>query len=99
MLPRLMCLALALSLCCVAAAEEKERHPAETREPELHIRLVIVPAVFPPHHKDRDHDRGEAVMYNLQPFGEEFSVSKEMRAIFVDETKQEQMQLTTVVLK
>jgi hypothetical protein len=99
MLPRLMCLSLALSLCCTAAGEDKDRYPVKLPEPELRIKLVIVPAVFPPHHKERDRDRHEAVAYNLLPFGEEFSVSKEMRSMLVDETRQEQVQLTTVVLK
>ena len=100
MLPRLMCIALALSLCCAAAGEDKDRHPVKTPEPGLHIKLVMVPAVFPPPHEDRDyHDRHEGVDYNLLPFGEEFSVSRETRPMQIEGTKQEKVQLTTVVLR
>lgn len=101
MLPRLMCTTLILALYCVAAGEQKDFDRGRTPERELHIKLIIVPAVFPPHHKDRDHnpDRDEAVTYNLLPVGEEFSVSKEMRSMMVGGMGQEQVQVTTVVLK
>jgi hypothetical protein len=100
MLPRLMCTVLALAVTG-AAAEDSDRHPVKTPEPNLRIRLVIVPTVLPPHHKDRDNepDRNEAVRYNLLPITEEFSVSKEIRSMKIGGMQPEQVQLTTVVLK
>ncbi|HLY92018.1 MAG TPA: hypothetical protein VKQ89_02055 [Candidatus Angelobacter sp.] len=100
MLPRLMCAILAFALPC-AASENRDPHRVKTPDPGLRIRLVIVPAVLPPHHKDhdRERDRDHAVTYNLLPIPEEFSVSRETRAMPVGGMRQEQVQLTTVVLK
>jgi len=56
--------------------------------------------VFPPRHKDRDHDRdNDAVVYRLAPAAEEFSVRKEFRSMLVEDGRQERVELTTIVVK
>jgi len=102
MLPRLMCTALALTLLYAPARAEKDhdRDRDEKKQPELHIRLHIAPAVFPPRHKDRDHDRDDAaVLYRLAPSSEQFSINKEYRPMLVESGRQEQVELTTIVVK
>ena len=102
MLPRLMCAALALTLLYAPARAEKDhdRDRDERKQPELHIRVVILPAVIPPRHKDRDHDRDDAaVIYRLAPEREDFSVKKEFRSMLIESGRQEQVELTTVVVK
>ena len=99
MLPRLMCTALALTLLHAPARAENNHDRDETKQPELHISLVIAPAVVAPHQTDRAHDGDDAVTYKLAPTAEEFSVNKEQRLMLVDGIRQEQVQVTTVVLK
>jgi len=102
MLPRLMCSALALTLLYAPARAEKDRcHDRdEKKQPELHIRLHIVPAVFPPRHKDRDHDRDDAaVIYKFAPEAEGFSIKKEFRFMMMEGGRHEQVELTTIVVK
>jgi hypothetical protein len=100
MLLRLMCTILAFALP-YSASENRDPHRVKTPDPGLRIRLVIVPAVLPPHHKDHEgeRERDQAVSYNLLPIAEEFSVSRETRSMPVGGMRQEQVQLTTVVLK
>lgn len=101
MLPRLVCTALALTLVYASARAEKERDRDrdQKKQPELHIRLVVVPAVIPPHHNDRDHGSEDAVIYKLEPVAEQFSIKKEYRPMVVETGRQEQVQLTTIVVK
>jgi hypothetical protein len=102
MLPRLMCAALAVTLLYAPARAEKDhdRDRDEKKQPELRIRLHIAPAVFPPRHKDREHDRDDAaVIYKLAPAAEEFSVRKEFRPMLIEGGRQEQVELTTIVVK
>jgi hypothetical protein len=72
----------------------------------LGIQLKVAPVVHPPRHKDPDEDnrenkdRGEAaVIYNLSPSPERFSIIRETRTMLLDNGKQEQVQTTTVVEK
>jgi hypothetical protein len=97
---RLLCTAFVLALLCPLASAEKDRHRNDGQQAELHIRVVIVPVVFPPHHKDRDRDRDDGgVIYNLSSLTEKFTATEETRSMLVDGLKHEQVQLTTVVLK
>jgi hypothetical protein len=98
MLPRLVCTAFVVALLCAPAGAEKDDHRGEAPEPALHIRLVVVPAVFPPRHKDRDHNEA-AVIYSLSPSAEKYSITEELRSITIGGTRQEQVRLTTVVLR
>lgn len=99
-LSRMLCTASILALLCPLASAEKDRHRNDKQPPELLIRAVIVPVVFPPHHKDRDHDRDDAgIIYKFSPLAEKFTVTEETRSMLVDGLKHEQVQLTTVVLK
>lgn len=100
MLPQLMCTALALAFLGAPAGAEQDRDRHPKTVPQLHIRLVVVPAVFPPRHKDQDHDRDDAaVNYRFTISREQFSVSEEIRSMPVDGIWQEQVQLKTIVLK
>jgi hypothetical protein len=100
MLPQLMCASLALALLGAPARAEQDSDHHQKAIPDLRIRLVVVPAVFPPHHKDRDHDGDDvAVNYKFPISAEQFSVSEEMRSMPVDGIRQEQVQLKTIVLK
>jgi hypothetical protein len=97
----MLCTASILALLCpLASAEKKDRHRNDKPQAELRIRAVIVPVVFPPRHKDRDHDRDDAgIIYKFSPLAEKFTVTEETRSMLVDGLKHEQVQLTTVVLK
>jgi len=79
------------------------------QQANLRIEAKVVPAV---HHrdkdddedKDRDKDRGrnDAVIYNLNPLHEEFSVTEELRSMLVDSgnaVRQEQVHTITIVPK
>jgi hypothetical protein len=101
MLPRLMCIALGLTLLYApVSGVEKDRDRDEKKQPELHIRLVVQQPAFAPHHKHRDDRREDtAVIYALLRSEERFSVSEELRSMLIDGTRHEQVQLTTIVLK
>jgi hypothetical protein len=103
LLNRLLCTAFIFTLLCTPAGAQKGRNHAGRVQAELHINVIIAPAVFPPHKdKDngRDQDRDEAgVTYNLAASVEKFSVTEEMRSMLVDGLKHEQVQLTTIVMK
>ena len=99
MLPRLMCTALALTLLYVPARAEKDHDRDQKKQPELHIRLVVVPAVIPPHHKGGGHGREDTIIYKLEPVSEQFSIKKEFLPMLIETGRQEQVELTTIVVK
>ena len=98
----LLCIAFSLAALGPTTAAEDGHRNGRTAQAELHIHVIVAPAIFPPHHKhhdgDRDHDEA-AVRYRLFSSTEKLSISQEMRAMLVDGTKQAQVQLTTVVMK
>jgi hypothetical protein len=103
LLGKLLCVAFTLAaLCTATVAEDGHRHRGSAQA-ELHIRVIVVPAVVPPHHKDHngEHDRDEAaVTYSLSPSAaERLSISQEMRTMLLDSGKHEQVQLTTLVIE
>ena len=70
---------LAFSLC----ASAQSRHGnSNTAQAELHVNVIVVPTVAPPHHKDRDRDDA-MVAYDLRPDDERLSVSEETRPMLV----------------
>jgi hypothetical protein len=98
-LSTLLCTAFALALLGAPAGAEDGRKHTDKAQAELHIHVMIAPVVFPPRHKDRDHDHAAAVVYNLSAPAEEFTITQETRSMAINGLKQEQVQLTTVVLK
>ncbi len=102
----LLCAGMLLAFVCQAVAQnggdraDKPELEHQAKTPELHIRLRVAPVVFPPRHKDKDKDRDEAgIIYDLAPSPEKFSVFEEMRPMAIDGTKNEQVRLTTIVMK
>jgi hypothetical protein len=99
---RILCAAIALAILGLPMSAQNGRTSSNIQA-ELHIRVIVVPAVAPHHdHKDRDHDE-TSVAYNLAPRTEELSITEEVRPMLVDAggnaARQEQVQITTVVLK
>ena len=88
------------------SAQNAQIH-SNTTQAQLRIHAIVVPAVaLHRHHrdKDKDKDRDEAaVVYDLQPKPEEFSVTEEVRPMLVDfgnnAARQEQVHIITVVPK
>jgi len=100
---------LAASLSLPLSAQTARIHSSGAQA-NLRIEIKIVPAVAVHHHdKDRDKDNDKdgdredgAVIYNLNPQREEFSVSEETRPMMVDSgntLRQEQVRAITVVPK
>jgi hypothetical protein len=90
---------LILSVCVSA----QSRHAnSNTAQAELHINVIVVPTVAPPHHKDRDRDDA-MVSYDLKPDDDKLSVSEETRSMLVTRgdspARQEQVRVITVVTK
>jgi len=81
--------------------------PGSSEQAELHINVIVVPVLLPPHdHKrhdrDRDRDRGEdLVTYDLAPQRESLSITKEVRPMLIQtngkSVERQLVQLTTVV--
>jgi hypothetical protein len=99
-----LCTAVALTLLGAPLDAQKGRNHADKAQAELHINVIVAPAVFPPHHKhkdkDRDKDGDEAgVTYILPASVEKFSVTEETRSMLVDGLKHEQVQLKTIVMQ
>jgi hypothetical protein len=69
----------------------------------MHISVMVVPVVIPPrHHKHKDHDDDEDIVYNMSMRRETMSVTEEVRPMLVqagDSTHLEQVRITTVVAK
>lgn len=99
-----LCAAIALVAMGLPVTAQNLRPRANDPHADLRIKVVVVPAIAPRHHKDKDKDRNEgAVAYDLQPQREEFSITEEVRPILVEvQGKGPQMEpvhLTTVVMK
>ncbi|HEU4413277.1 MAG TPA: hypothetical protein VFT65_00735 [Candidatus Angelobacter sp.] len=99
----LLSAAFALTLFCRTASAHDGRPHSESAQAQLHINVILVPAVQPPHHRER-HDRDDAaVTYNLSPAADNYSVSEETRKMVIDANgsnpTRESVQVTTVVLK
>lgn len=101
-LSKLLWAAFTLAALCTPAAAEDGRRAGKTAQAELHIQVIVAPVVFPPR---KDHDRGHdaddaAVIYNLSSsITEKLSISHELRTMLMDSGRQEQVQVTTVVMK
>jgi len=108
--PRMRTLIAFVLLCPLAALATDDREHAIPpnqqhggAQASLAIRVIVVPAVLPPRHKDHDGDEGNdrrdsVVIYNLLPAAEQFSITSETRGLFVD-GRQEPVKLTTVVAR
>jgi hypothetical protein len=94
--------ALALLVVSLCASGQSRHANSNTAQAELHINVIVVPTVAPPHHKDRDRDDA-MVSYDLKPDDDKLSVSEEMRPMLVTRgnspARQEQVRVITVVTK
>lgn len=103
---RILCTAFVAVTLGLASPAQNARSNTSAAQAELHINVIVVPVVAPPHHKQRDRDGGrddEAVTYNLNSPQEKLSVTEEVRPMLVHEgssvARQEQVRIITVVAK
>ena len=68
---------VALTLLCRTAFAHDGRPHSDSTQAQVHINVIIVPAVLPPHHLEH-HDRDDAtVTYDLSPDANNYSVSEQ----------------------
>jgi hypothetical protein len=68
---------------------------------ELQIKVVVVPAIPPHHHRQRDRDDA-SISYNLSSYEENLSITEEVRSMLIDDgvaSRPEKVRITTVVVK
>ena len=98
----ILCGAFAAAMPAVPTSAQSAPPANSPAQSVIHIQVVVVPVLMPPHHrkhKDRDDD---AVIYSLDTQRETMSVTEQIRPMLVEaggSVRQEQVLITTVVAR